>query len=105
MSLLPSGSTRCDVQDDIKKLKDNKEQLNDEIGLVENRLSDLKQHLGELKSALSETGWEVKQKNGEISLLKTQLKDVLNTGREAQNQVITRASRSFSIDLSWICQL
>ena len=77
-------------QDDIKKLKDNKEQLNDEIGLVEKRLSDLKQHLGELKTALSETGWEVKQKNGEISLLKNQLKDVLSTGREAQNQVYCR---------------
>ena len=57
---------------------------------MEKRLSDLKQHLGELKSALGETGWEVKQKNGEIALLKNQLKDVLNAGREAQNQVKTR---------------
>ena len=74
-------------------MKDNKEQLNDEIGLVEKRLSDLKQHLGELKSALGETGWEVKQKNGEIAMLKNQLKDVLNTGREAQNQVRIKLER------------
>jgi chromosome segregation ATPase len=75
------------VQDDIQKLKDNKEQLRDEIGLVEKRLTDLKQNLSEVKASLGETGWEVKQKNGEIAMLKNQLKEVLTEGREAQNQV------------------